>query len=125
MGVGISLWHVTDGGFDSVSDLERLLNTFGDRFSYVAVKNLGRSRDFAQFDDSEARRHLEGLGGKVIELPELDSATMYKIDRFGSSFWGAVNNQEGQWALTPMERQRVRSWLERCYSRLESLGEQF
>ncbi len=125
MNIGLTLWHVTDGGFDSVSDLERTLQAFGDRFSYVAVKNFGRSKDFSQFDESGARRHLEGLGGKVIELPELDPSTMYKIDRFGSSFWGAVNNNDGEWVLSPMERQRVRSWLERTYQRLESLGEAF
>lgn len=123
MGIGLTLWHVTDGGFDSVADLGRTLSLFGDRFAYVIVKNRGRSRDFSQFDDSEARRHAEALGGRVIELPELDAATMYKVDRFGSSFWSAVNNTEGEWVLTPMERQRVRSWLERAYQSLESLGD--
>jgi hypothetical protein len=122
MGVGLTLWHVSDGGFDSVSNLERTLTLFGDRLAYVAVKNLGRSRDFSQFDASAGRRHLEALGGRVIELPALDAASMYKIDRFSSSFWAAVNNTEGEWVLTPMERQRVRSWLERAYIELDKLG---
>lgn len=123
MGIGLTMWHVSDGGFDSVSNLERALATFGDRFAYVAVKNLGRSKDFSQFDESEGRRHLESLGGRVIELPELEAATMYKIDRFSSSFWAAVNNDQGQWTLTPMERQRVRSWIDRCFRQIESLGD--
>jgi len=70
MGIGLTLFHVTDGGFDSVASLERTLKTFGDRFAYVAVRNFGRSKDFSQFDQSEARRHLESLGGRVIDLPE-------------------------------------------------------
>lgn len=123
MGIGLTLFHVTDGGFDSVSSLERTLQALGDRLAYVVVRNFGRSKEFTQFDDSEAKRHVEGLGGRLLDLPELDAATMYKVDRFGSSFWAAVNNAEGPWALTPMERQRVRAWLERCYQGLEALGE--
>lgn len=123
MSIGLTLFHVTDGGFDSVASLSRTLQAMGDRFAYVAVRNLGRSKDFSQFDSSEAKHHLESLGGCVFDLPELDGATMYKIDRFGNSFWAAVNNEEGPWALTPMERQRVRAWLERCYRAIEALGE--
>jgi hypothetical protein len=45
---------------------------------------------------------------------------MYKVDRLGSSFWGAVHsNAEG--GLKPLERQRVRLWLERSYVQLETL----
>ena len=119
----ITLWHVTDGGFDSVADLERMLNLLGSQLSYIVVKNHGRARDFSQFEDSTAKHALLLLNGKILELPELDSATMYKIDRFGSSFWAAVNNADGAWVLTPMERQRVRVWLERCYQQLDILGE--
>ncbi|MGC4087384.1 MAG: hypothetical protein QM756_05750 [Polyangiaceae bacterium] len=123
MGIGLTLFHVSDGGFDSVASLERTLQSLGDRFNYVVVRNFGRSKDFSQLEQSEAKRHLEGLGGRQIDLPELEPSTMYKIDRFGSSFWSAVNNEEAPWALTPMERQRVRAWLERCYQGLESLGD--
>lgn len=123
LGLHITLWHVTDGGFDSVSDLERMLNLWGSQFSYIVVKNRGRARDFTQFEDSTAKHDLLALGGKIMELPDLDSSCMYKIDRFGSSFWAAVNNTEGEWVLTPMERQRVRVWLERCYQQLDFLGE--
>lgn len=125
MEIGITLWHVTDGGFDSVADLERTLQMFHDHVAYVVVRNLGRSRDFSQLGESEALRKLEALGGKIIDLPELEPSTMYKIDRFGSSFWAAVNNESGDWAMTPMERQRVRAWLERAYRAVETLGAAF
>jgi hypothetical protein len=120
-GVRLTLWHVSDGGYDSVQDLSRVLETFGDQLEYVAVKNHGRARDFAQFDGSAAVQNLLALGGRVIDLPELDAATMFAIDRSGLSFWAASHLAEGEEALSPMARQRTRLWLAKCYSALESL----
>ena len=120
MGLRMSFWHVSDGGFSSVKEIERALDLFGDRFEHKVVKNLGRSKNFSQFEDSNAKRRLDQLGGKTVELPELDAAAMFKVDRLGSSFWGAIHSVEPE-GLKPLERQRVRLWLERCYVQLESL----
>jgi hypothetical protein len=120
MGIRMSFWHVSDGGFASVGEIERALELFGDRFEHKVVKNLGRSKNFTQFDESAAKRRLDQLGGKTLDLPELDAAAMYKVDRLGSSFWGAVHSAEAD-ALKPLERQRVRLWLERSYAQLETL----
>jgi hypothetical protein len=120
-GIRLTLWHVTDGTFDSVRDLERALDRWNDSFAYVAVKNHGRSKDFSQFDESEGRRRLEEKGGRVVDVPELEGATMGRIDRTCASFWGAANNAEGDLALSPMQRQRVRLWLDRCYQALGGL----
>ena len=121
MGIGFTLWHVSDGGYSSVVEIERSLRAFSSQVRHIVVKNFGRSKDFSQFDASEARRLLDGLSGKVLELPELDPAAMYQIDRLGLSFWAAVHVTEGEAALKPLERQRVRLWLERCYSRIDAL----
>jgi hypothetical protein len=118
MDVRVVLWHVTDGGFDSVAHLARLLEDFGNSVEYVVVKNEGRSRDFSQLEASDAYARLLALGGRVVTLPELDSALMYKIDRHGSSFWAAVNSGEGERALSPLERRRARLWLERAQATL-------
>jgi hypothetical protein len=120
MGLRMSFWHVSDGGFASVGEVERALDLFGSRFEHKVVKNLGRSKNFTQFEESSAKRRLDLMGGKTIELPELDASAMYKIDRLGSSFWGAVHSADPD-ALRPLERQRVRLWLERCYAQLETL----
>ena len=119
-GIRMSMWHVTDGGFASVGEIERALELFGDQFEHKVVKNLGRSKNFSQFEDSTTRRHLDMLGGKTMELPELDASAMYKVDRLGSSFWGAVHSSDPE-GLKPLERQRVRLWLERSYKQLETL----
>jgi hypothetical protein len=122
-GIRLTLWHVTDGSVDSVRDLERTLERWGDSFEYVVVKNLGRSRDFAHFDDSAARRRVEELGGRIVEVPELDTSVMNRIDRSSTSFWAAAHNAEGEQALAPMQRQRARLWLERSFHAFGSLGD--
>ncbi len=122
-GIRLTLWHVTDGSVDSVKDLERSLDMGQGAFSLVVVKNHGRGKDFTYFAESDARRRLEERGGRIIDVPELDVATMTRIDRTSASFWGAANNAEGENALAPMQRQRARMWLERCYQALGGLGD--
>jgi len=123
MDVRVVLWHVTDGGFDSVAHLERLLDDFGTSVAYVVVKNEGRSKDFSQLEASATYERLLALGGRVVALPELDASIMYKIDRFGSSFWAAVNANEGERALSPLERRRAKLWLERAETLLQEVEE--
>jgi hypothetical protein len=118
MGIGVTFWHVSDGGYASVTEIERGLTLFADRVQHVVVKNYGRSKDFTQLDESAARQKLDELSGKVLELPELETSAMYKIDRAGVSFWAAVNHSEGDTALKPLERQRVKLWLERSFEQL-------
>lgn len=123
MDVRLVLWHVTDGGFDSVSHLDRLLSELGGSVSYIVVKNEGRSKDFSQLEASQAYQRLLTLGGRVTTLPELDSAVMYKIDRFGSSFWAAVNADDGDRALSLLERRRAKLWLARAQAALDAVGD--
>jgi len=120
-GIGLTLWHVTDGTFDSVRDLERSLDLWADSFSFIAAKNHGRGRDFSLFDESEGRRRLEQMGGRIVDVPELDAAAMGRIDRTCVSLWAAANGVEGDLALAPMQRQRTRLWLDRCYQSFGAL----
>jgi hypothetical protein len=122
MGIGLTFWHVSDGGFASVGEIERALRVLGHEAAHIVVKNFGRSKDFSQFDESDAKRHLDELSGSVVEVPELDAATMYRIDKLGLSFWAAIHRADGEEALKPLERQRVKLWLERCYAGLEALN---
>lgn len=121
MQVPLTFWHVSDGGFDSVNELTRVYETFGNDLRYVVVKNFGRSPDFSQLEESDVFKRMKEADAQSFELPALDSATMYKVDRFGSSFWAAVNCEQGDYALTPMERRRSERWLKQCYSGLEQL----
>lgn len=119
MGVGFSFWHVTDGSYASVSEVEALLNLFGDEVRHVVVKNHGRGKDFSLFDASKAKQRLDELGGSVIDLPELDGTAMHRIDALGASFWAAANSSDGPFMLRPLERQRAKLWLKQAFAALD------
>ncbi len=121
MGVALYFWHVTDGGFDSVSELERAFEYFSDTMRFVVVKNHGRSVDFSQFDESPVVTQLREVGGHIIDLPLLHAATMYKIDKKGSSFWAAINSHDDALSLLPMEKQRTKLWLRQAYEALDDV----
>lgn len=121
MGTPITFWHVTDGGYASVGQLELALERYGDSVSYIVVKNLARSKDFTQLEASPAMRKLASYSGNVFELPELDGVAMYKIDSSGASYWAAANATDGGAILKPLERERVKLWLRRSYAGLEKL----
>jgi hypothetical protein len=122
-GIGLRLWHVSDGTFDSVRDLERTVDRWADAFQYVAVKNHGRGKDFSLFDESEGRRRVEQVGGCVIDLPELDGVAMSRIDRNGASFWSAIHDVASAHILAPLQRERARLWLGRCYKAFGSVSD--
>lgn len=121
MAIGITFWHVTDGGFASVGELGQSLARLGDRVQHVVVRNFGRSREFDQFENSAARARLDALGGHVIDLPELDPATMYRIDARGASFWAASNLSKDGRPTRTLELQRVSLWLRRAFAAIDGL----
>jgi len=123
MGVRLVFWHVSDGGFDSVNQLTRVSETFGDTVSFVVVKNFGRSPDFSQLDESAILSAMRERGARVVDLPALDDTTMYKIDRFGSSYWAAIHCTEGDLCLSPMERRRAERWLGQAYAALGTVAD--
>ena len=122
MGIAVSFWQVTDGGYASVNEIEKALGLLGDRVAHKVVKNFGRSSDFSQLEEAPVMTRLRELDAKFVELPELDGAAMYKVDRLGASFWAAIHGTEAD-GLKPLERQRVKLWLERAYRQIDALGD--
>src|SRR5882672_41167 len=120
-GIAVTFWHVTDGGFASLSELDRGLQLFGRDARHIVVKNYGRTKNFGAFDASDAKRTLEAIPGRTVDIPELDATAMYKVDRAGCSFWAAIHRTEGEGVLSPLDRQRVKLWLAQCYANLDAL----
>jgi hypothetical protein len=48
---------------------------------------------------------------------------MARIDRNGASFWSAIHAAAGAHVLTPLQRERARLWLGRCYKAFGSVAE--
>lgn len=119
MNVNLVWWHVSDGGYDSVESLSRVVDTFGGQVQLIVVRNWGRATDFSQLERSTALDRVRQAGGQVVDIPVLEASTMYKLDHAGSSFWSAVNNTNPDAALPLMERRRAKLWLERCYAEID------
>jgi hypothetical protein len=116
--VPLYFWHVMDDGKDSVNLLQNLVNVYGSSVKYVLVKNMGRGKDFSEFDASEAKKNAERAGAQIITLDDLHAPTMKKIDSHSSSFWAASNNS----TMGMIERHRVKVWIKKVFQELEKIG---
>jgi len=121
LGVAVNFWHVLDDGKDSTELLGTLVDTFGDRPNYIVVQNYGRGNDFGLLLGSQSLAKATTHDARVIALPRLHDASMRKIDAYNASFWQAVNNREGPYALGLLERQRVKTWLATAYAAFDTL----
>lgn len=122
-GVIVNCWHILDDGRDSLEMLGRLIDDFKNEVRYVIVMNHGRGGRFDAFHASPQKLRAQELGAKIIELPKLHEASMRQVDHSNSSFWAAINaGEDGQQLLGMLDRQRVKVWLRKVYSELDSLG---
>lgn len=73
---------VLNRGRDCVNSLRSLIDVFGDRADYVAIKNLyyGSAEKFKRFDSSKTKQIILDLGGKIINLPDLDDDVADLLD---------------------------------------------
>jgi hypothetical protein len=118
-GLALHYWHVMDSGRDSVDLLARLLDRFGQRVTYVLVRNQLRGDDFGQLDRSGQLERAKGLGAKVVDLKRLHDSVVQKIDARNASFWAARNGGgiDGP-GLGLMERQRLKMWLNHAFGEI-------
>ncbi|MEX1114439.1 MAG: hypothetical protein WEB53_04270 [Akkermansiaceae bacterium] len=122
-GVMVNCWHILDDGRDSLEMLGRLLEDFKTEARYVVVLNHGRGARFNAFHASPQKIRAMELGAKIIELPKLHEGSMRQVDHSNSSFWAAIHaSEDGNQLLGILDRQRVKVWLRRIYSELDSLG---
>jgi hypothetical protein len=117
----VVFWHVLDDGADGITLLDTLLDRYGAGANYVVAKNFGRGKDFSAYEAAPARGRARDLGALAFELPELNAATMRKIDHVGASLW--ASGQSNKSGLGLMDRQRVRVWTNKVYEQFDRLGE--
>jgi hypothetical protein len=112
-------WHVMDDGADAARLLERHLQHYaGKPWQLVVVKNLGRGNNFSFFEQSDIAQTARDAGAVFVDIPALTAGLTQKIDFYNFSFWAACQNTK---AMSAIERQRVRVWLNKCYSQISAL----
>lgn len=123
--LNLAFWHVMDDGSDTLKLLQNLFETYGDKADYVLVRNFGRGGNFKYFNESDLAETAKELGAAIIDLPGLHPPTMRKIDHINASFWAAANNTDSRVGpiLGLLERQRVKTWLNKVYQQLDGVIE--
>lgn len=112
-------WHVMDDGADSARLLDKLLTKYQDSgLQFVVVKNHGRGNDFTFFENSAIAKKARDLGAVFIDLPRMVAGLTQKIDFYNFSFWAAANNTK---AMSAIERQRAKKWLQECFAQFDKL----
>ena len=127
LGLSLTFWHLMDESPDSLLRLKRLFANYGEKPDYVVVRNYGCGIDFSSLEESEICLVLQHYGARVIDLHALHRPTMRKIDHINASFWDAANNTNSELGPTLglLERQRVRTWLNRTYDHLDLLHKDY
>ena len=121
--IKICYWNVMDSGKDSVNLLGKLLEQYGARLNYILVLNQLRDDNFTLLENSGFKEQALDLGAKIITLKRLHAPVMTKVDGNSYSFWAATNKDlPGGNALTLLERQRMKIWLQNAYQEIASIG---
>ena len=118
LGVGLNYWHVMDAGRDSVHLLGQWLDGPAASLPLVLVFNEVRGEQFALLEASGLLERAQAQGARTLRLRKLPDALLQKVDGLGSSFWAAA--QPGTLGL--LDRQRIKTWLQRTGAELDALG---
>ncbi len=124
IGLKLFFWHVMDDGADSLQLLNQLLDDYGEHAEVVIACNYGRGNDFSHLQDPKIVRKIEDVQARVIDIPALHAPAMRKIDHISASFWAAANNSDSSLGPTLglLERQRVKTWVQKTYAQFDRLG---
>ena len=119
--VQVVFWHVLDDGADAIALLDNLFDRYGHAVAYVVVKNYGRGKNFSAYEASQARVTAQAMGVAAVDLPDLNAATMRKIDHGSASLWAAAHTKDTGLGL--MDRHRVKVWKNRVYKQFDQVAE--
>jgi len=88
---------------------------------YVAIVNLGMAEDRSDFDlwdESEARRLLQFIGGTEFDFPRLRPRIAARIAQHSSSFGDAMKANY----IKPTDKSRLATWLDQSEAALRKAG---
>jgi hypothetical protein len=116
------LWFVSDGGFDSLTLLEKSLEFFGEDVHHLLVKNWGRCDDWAAVDDDEdVQALLARYRVPMVEFPKCHgSKTRNKMDKESLTFGEALSRNPP--VFDSINRSRVSRFLHEAFAAFERAG---
>lgn len=120
LGATLTLVMPVNHESDSVDQIQRLTDYFGNKCSYVVVRNAAHSESFALFESSEVRAQLKTrLGGKEISMTRLQDWLVEALNAENLTTTTAAKHP----AFGLLDRQRLQTWQRKLYSEIESASD--
>ena len=103
---------------DSVDQIQRLADQFGEQCGYVVVRNAAHSDSFALFESSEVRAQLKDkLGAREITMTRLQDWLVEALNRENVTITAATKHP----TFSLLDRQRLQTWQRKLYGEIESV----
>ena len=105
---------------DSVDQIQRLTEEFGEQCNYVVVRNAAHSDSFAIFESSEVRALLtDKLGGREITMTRMQDWLVEALNAENLTTTAAQKHS----SFSLLDRQRIQNWQRKMFSEIESVGD--
>lgn len=105
---------------DSVDQIQRLTEEFGDQCNYVVVRNAAHSESFAIYESSEVRAILaDKLGGREINMTRMQDWLVEALNAENLTIAAAMKHP----SFALLDRQRIQIWQRKLFAEIESAAE--
>ncbi|HUA67160.1 MAG TPA: hypothetical protein VMA13_01315, partial [Candidatus Saccharimonadales bacterium] len=117
MGAALTFVMPVNHEADSVDQVQRIADQFGNKCGYVVVRNAAHSDSFELFEDSEVRSLLKDkLGGQEIAMTQLQDWLVVALNQENVTVTAAAKHP----AFSLLDRQRLQTWQRKLYAEIES-----
>ena len=117
MGAALTFVMPVNHEADSVDQVQRLTDQFGEKCSYVVVRNAAHSDSFELFEASEVCAQLKDtLAGQEIAMSQLQNWLVVALNQENLTVTAAVKHP----SFSLLDRQRLQTWQRKLYAEIES-----
>ena len=117
MGAALTFVMPVNHEADSVDQVQRLTDQFGEKCSYVVVRNAAHSDSFELFEASEVCAQLKDtLAGQEIAMSQLQDWLVVALNQDNLTVTAAVKHP----SFSLLDRQRLQTWQRKLYAEIES-----
>ena len=105
---------------DSVDQIQRLTEEFGERCNYVVVRNAAHSDSFAIFESSDVRDVL----AKKLHVREINMTRMqdWLVEALNAENL-TITTASKHPSFSLLDRQRLQNWQRKLFAEIESAGD--
>jgi len=117
LGASLTLVMPVNHESDSVDQIQRLADQFGNKCGYVVIRNAAHSESFALFEASEVRAKLKDqFGGRELTMTRLQDWLVEALNAQNVTITAATKHP----AFSLLDRQRLQTWQRKLYAEVES-----